>query len=150
LRAEIEAQLARFEELTGRKPTHLDSHHHSHRIPVICEALIDSALELGIPVRDSGRGVGLRLRAAGISTTDAFVEEFFGPAATLEVLRRILGDLGPGTTEIMCHPAVIDDLLRDSSSYVYERETEFAALTDRSLCELLMDGEIELANFGTL
>lgn len=150
LKAEIEAQLTRFEELTGRKPTHLDSHHHSHRIPVICEALIDSALDLGIPIRDSGHGVGPRLREAGISTTDAFVEEFFGSAATLDVLRRILGELGPGTTEIMCHPAVIDDLLRDGSSYVDEREIELAVLTDRSLCELLMDGEIELANFGAL
>ena len=50
----------------------------------------------------------------------------------------------------MCHPAVIDDLLRDGSSYVDEREIELEVLTDRSLRELLMDGEIELSNFGAL
>ena len=51
--AEAKAQLDLFLELTGRLPTHLDSHHHSHRHPVVCEALIALAKEHDLPIRNA-------------------------------------------------------------------------------------------------
>ena len=127
--AEVESQLRRFRELTGRSPTHLDSHHHTHRLPVVLAALVTVAREAGLPVRNASPAVGERLRGAGIATTDAFVERFFGDEARLDVLLEILGAVGPGVTELMCHPARVDDELRNASSYVEERERELAALT---------------------
>lgn len=148
VRAEVEAQLARFRSLTGRWPTHLDSHHHSHRLPVVREVLIELAREHGLPVRNTSPEVGARLRTAGVATTDAFNERFFGPEATLEVWLEIIAGLAPGCTELMCHPAELDDELRASSGYVDERERELAVLTHPEARRALVARGVRLAHFG--
>ena len=58
-----------------------------------------------------------RLRRENVPTTDAFVEDFFDETVPLEALlaHRRRGPLG--TTELMCHPAVVDDELRTTSGY---------------------------------
>lgn len=130
VRAEVEAQLSRFRALVGRAPTHLDSHHHSHRLPVVREALIAVALREGLPVRNASPAVERRLRETGVATTDHFVERFYADEARLDVLMEILAQLPPGVTEVMCHPGRIYDELRAGSSYVDERERELEILTD--------------------
>ena len=150
LEAEIRAQLARFRELTGRLPTHLDSHHHAHRLPVVCDVVITLAREHGLPVRKASSPVGRRLGAAGITTTDAFVEHFFGEEATLEVLLEIFASLAPGSTELMCHPGVEDPELAGSSSYVEARIREFEVLTHPAVRHELTEESIELTTFGDL
>jgi predicted glycoside hydrolase/deacetylase ChbG (UPF0249 family) len=150
VRAEVQAQFDRFRQLTGRLPTHLDSHHHSHRLPVVCEQVIQLAQQWQLPVRKASPEVSQSLRQAEIATTDVFVEDFFGDDATLEVLLRILQELEPGVTEVMCHPAHIDDELRLSSSYVDDRETELTVLTHPEARQALEDGGIHLTHFGKL
>ena len=146
--AEVRSQLRRFRELTGRSPTHLDSHHHAHRLPVVLDAVVAVAREAGLPVRNASREVGERLRRAGIATTDGFVERFFGAEARLEVLREILGALGPGATELMCHPALVDDELRGTSSYAEERAQELVVLTHPEARELVEAAGLRLVHFG--
>jgi predicted glycoside hydrolase/deacetylase ChbG (UPF0249 family) len=146
---EAGAQLARFRELTGRLPTHLDSHHHSHRHPVVCEALIALAGEHGLPVRNASADVEARLRRRAVTTTDAFVEDFFGEAARLDVLVGILRALGPGVTELMCHPARVDDELRSTSGYAAERECELAVLTSPEARQAVEELGLRLVHFGT-
>lgn len=148
--AEVEAQIARFRELIGRLPTHLDSHHHAHRHPVVCAALITIAKREGLPVRNTSPAVGEKLRAAGIATTDSFVARFYGAEARLEPLLEIIGGLTPGVTEVMCHPARIDDLLRQGSSYVDEREVELAVLSDPRAMQAVEERGAELIHFGAL
>lgn len=148
--AEVRAQLRRFRELTGRSPTHLDSHHHAHRLPVVLEAVVTVAREEGLPVRNASAGVGERLQAAGIATTDAFVERFFGAEVRPDVLREILGAVGPGVTELMCHPARVDEELRAGSSYVEERERELALLTDPGMRKIAEAAGLRLVHFGAL
>ena len=148
--AEVEAQLGRFRALTGRLPTHLDSHHHSHRLPVVCDALVSIAGRYGLPVRNTSAEVGEQLRREGIATTDIFIEEFFGNEARLEVLLRILGGLGTGVTELMCHPARVDEALRLDSSYVDEREQELAVLTHPEAIRAIREEGIVLTHFGEL
>jgi predicted glycoside hydrolase/deacetylase ChbG (UPF0249 family) len=147
--AEVRAQLERFRALTGRLPTHLDSHHHAHRLPPVLAALVEVAREHRLPVRRASGAVAERLGSAGVSTTDAFVERFFGAEARLEVLLEILGALAPGVTELMCHPARVDEALRRGSSYVEERERELAALTDPAARRAVAVAGIRLAHFGT-
>lgn len=130
--AELRNQVAVFTHLTGRLPTHLDSHHHSHRLPVVLDAVVAVAREHDLPVRCASPEVAQRLRRERVRSTDAFVERFFGPDATLEVLLDILhavarGDAG--VTEIMCHPGFADDDLRRSSAYADQREGEIDVLT---------------------
>jgi len=148
--AEVEAQLRRFRRLMGRMPTHLDSHHHCHRLPVVCEALTTVARRTDLPVRNASPSVGDYLFEAEVPSTDFFVEEFFGAAAEVDDLVRILIALAPGTTELMCHPAYVDDELRQDSSYADDRARELATLTDPEVRAVLEAEGIRLAHFGTL
>jgi chitin disaccharide deacetylase len=148
--AEVTHQLALFEKLTGRLPTHLDSHHHAHRLPVVLEALIRVARAQGLPVRTGPAPVDARLRAAGVATTDHFEEGFFGAATRPEDLLARLAALPPGTTELMCHPAHVDEELASSSGYVTEREQELATLTDPAVRREVTRREIALITFAEL
>ena len=148
--AEVRSQLERFRELTGALPTHLDSHHHSHRQPVVLEALVEVAREHRLPVRNASPAVGRRLREAGLETTDAFVEHFFGEEASLETVLEIFRGIGEGSTEVMCHPAYPDDALRAESTYAAERQRELDVLTDPAAREALADLGLRLGHFGHL
>jgi predicted glycoside hydrolase/deacetylase ChbG (UPF0249 family) len=148
--AEARGQLRRFRELMGRDPTHFDSHHHAHRTPMVYDVLVTLAWETGLPVRNGGPGMGERLRREGIATTDAFVESFYDAGATLEGMLSILDDIGPGVTELMCHPAVVDDELRAGSSYANQRSRELEVLTHREVRQALQALGIRLVNFGEL
>lgn len=145
--AEARAQLALFQELTGRLPTHFDSHYHSHRIPVVCDALIELALETGRPVRCAGPEVRERLVEAGVATTDAFVEDFYDHGATFEGMLEILRGLGPGVTEVMCHPGRVDAALRADSGYVEAREREIEILTDPRVRAEIDNLDIQLGTY---
>jgi len=151
IRAEVRAQLARFRDLVGRLPTHLDSHHHSHRRPEVLDALIEIAREHVLPVRNASPEVGRRLRDEGIPTTDVFVETFFGEATRVEDLLAVLAAVGPGATEVMCHPAVLPDpALAAASGYVDARERELATLTDPAVREAVRAAGLRLGHFGHL
>lgn len=134
LLAEIRHQLEIFVSLVGRLPTHLDSHHHSHRHPAVLDALTLVAREHRLPLRRSSEAIAARLAGEGLATTDRFVERFFDSAATLPVLHEILRDAAAagGTTEVMCHPGHPDDALRRESGYAEAREREIAVLCDPS------------------
>ncbi|HET8647582.1 MAG TPA: carbohydrate deacetylase [Vicinamibacteria bacterium] len=148
--AEARAQLRRFREIMGREPTHFDSHHHSHRRPVVLEALLTLAWETGLPVRNVSEEAGRTLARENVPTTDRFVDGFYDQGATMENLLRILVEVPPGTTELMCHPARVDDELRGSSSYADSRERELALLTDREVRQQVQALGIRLIHFGEL
>jgi hypothetical protein len=146
--AESRAQLERFRQIMKRDPSHFDSHHHSHReVPAVLEALVVLAHETGLPVRAASRAVGERLRHEGIATTDRFVDDFFDETVTFEVLLRIIQEV-EGTTELMCHPAVVDEELRATSSYAEPRTRELAVLTDPRVREAVDRAGVELVPFG--
>ncbi len=150
VRAELRAQLTRFERLLGRRPTHFDSHHHAQRVPAVFTALVELARETGLPVRLASPEMAAPLREAGVATTDAFVERFFGDAARLETLLAIVGELSPGVTELMCHPARVDDELRASSSYAEARARELSILTCEAARAAVRAAGVELIHFGAL
>ena len=148
--AEARAQLARFREIAGRDPTHFDSHHHSHRLAAVLGALVTLALETGRPVRCPSEPMAEQLRSRGIRTPDSFVETFYGDGATLEGLLRILSGLPQGVTELMCHPAVVDDELRRGSSYAEIRQRELEVLTHPRVRSFLKSENIALVSFADL
>jgi predicted glycoside hydrolase/deacetylase ChbG (UPF0249 family) len=147
---EARAQLARFRTIMKRDPTHFDSHHHSHReVPAALEALLTLGRETGRPVRAASPEVGERLRREGVPTTDRFVEGFFDRGATLEALLAIIDGVR-GTTELMCHPAVVDEELRTTSSYAEARSRELEVLTDRRVRDAIERAGVQLIHFGQL
>jgi predicted glycoside hydrolase/deacetylase ChbG (UPF0249 family) len=148
--AEARAQLKLFREIMGRDPTHFDSHHHSHRLPAVFEALVTLAWETGLPVRNPSQEGARALQRENIATTDRFVETFYDEGVTLQNLLAILDAVPPGTTELMCHPARVDPELSASSGYAGVREKELALLTDREVRQAVQALGIKLIHFGEL
>lgn len=148
--AEIEAQFARFVAIFGRRPTHLDSHHHSHRRPDVFEAVCALARREGLPVRNAGGSMAADLRALGLRTNDAFEEGFFDDGVSVENLVRIIESLPEGVTELMCHPAHEDAELAASSSYARVRVIELSVLCDPGVRSAIERCGVDLVTFAVL
>jgi predicted glycoside hydrolase/deacetylase ChbG (UPF0249 family) len=125
--AALRAQLARFRELRGAPPTHLDSHKHAHARPAILDAFAAVAAEHGLPVRAIDAPMRAALRARGVVTADRFLgDAALRPAWTEASLPAALEGLEDGTTEVMTHPGHAPSHAR--TSFGAERELELAAL----------------------
>jgi predicted glycoside hydrolase/deacetylase ChbG (UPF0249 family) len=149
---ECEAQLARFQELAGHPPTHVDSHKYLHSEPRIRAAVIEVARRRGLPVRAVTDEDRVAIRSAGLRTTEQFEGRFHGLDG-IGVSRDILGsairDLPLGTTELMCHPGLVDQHIADSS-YSADREREIEALCDPQVRQTLECLAVRLVTFADL
>ena len=146
---EARAQLAKFRELMGRDPTHLDSHQHVHSWPVAIEPVAALAREIGVPARACTAQHRDTLRMLGVACPDAFIIDFYGEAnIDSGTLAAIVAALPTGTTELMCHPGEDDPELADSS-YRRERESELATLCSPDIRTLIEELRIELTGFHT-
>jgi predicted glycoside hydrolase/deacetylase ChbG (UPF0249 family) len=150
VRRECEAQIEAFTRRFGRGPTHLDSHHHAHRVPGVLDAVVDVVLGARLPLRSQDPGFREGLRRHGIPTTDSFVGDAQAePYWTTERLLDQLATLPLGLTELMCHPGLFDESLA-YSRYGRQREVELAALCDAEARATVERLDIRLCHFGTL
>ena len=118
-------QLARFRELMGRDPTHVDSHHHVH---VKRMASFTPLVEpLGVPLRGDGRVRYIGAFFAHPRTGVVELERIGAPF----LLRLLEADTGADVAELGCHPGRVTPEL--NSSYAAEREIEIQTLTDPGL-----------------
>lgn len=119
---ELVAQLARFRELLGREPTHLDSHQHVHRDGPVRASMTRAGRELDIPVRHfsgfwyCGAFYGQGRRGAPLPG-----------GITPLALAGLIRELPAGASELACHPAQLIDIDTD---YAEERLVELRALCD--------------------
>lgn len=157
----------------GLKPTHLDTHKHTHLLPPVLDAVARISEEFSIPwvrrpfdfpVQANGAGLGKRFvsRAFGLvrgrfqrvltshhcRMTDHFAGfqitgNYDGPE-----LARLIAQLPVGTTEFMCHPGYCTDELRAERTRLKEsRERELNALTSPEVRTALQTSGVELANY---
>lgn len=140
--AALRRQLHRFEQLLGRPPTHLDSHHDVHRDPRVLPRVLETLRTLGIPVR--GISAARRLTRFYGQWGGAYHPEQVG----VESLLEILDELEAGWTELICHPGHADAELR--SSYVDAREWELRTLCDPRVREAIERAGIRLVGFRQL
>jgi hopanoid biosynthesis associated protein HpnK len=94
------------------------------------------------------RGWRRQLRRAGI----ACASRFYGLTATgfldEEILGEILSRLPDGTSELMCHPGIVDNALRRTPTRLLDqREVEYRALTQPAMKRLVQDLGIQLVNY---
>jgi predicted glycoside hydrolase/deacetylase ChbG (UPF0249 family) len=138
--AEFATQLERFRELTGRDPTHVDSHHHVHargdRITMFAR-LVEP---LGVPLRLAGQ---VRYIGGFYAHTRPDVSNVRF-VSTEYLLHVVANETFEGFNELGCHPALRGDF---DSSYRYEREVELATLTETRLREELAHLGVQLASF---
>lgn len=150
VRREVEAQLDAFARRFGRPPTHLDSHHHVHRLTRLAEIVLEVALTARLPLRSQDPGFRDGLRRRGARTPDRFLGgDSVEPYWTTERLLDALAGLPVGVTELMCHPGHYDEALA-GSRYGKQRETELAALCDPEARATLERLGIRLGHFGLL
>lgn len=169
--AECEAQLAALKD-AGIRVTHIDSHRHTHALPVVCRAVAAVATAHRLPLRrpvetrQVARGnfggrfrAGLvarswRLAARGgpaVRAPDhiAGLSLRGGPAFAAD-LARLVDTLPEGTTELVVHPGYADRALKTVDGYTAAREIELRALTDPELAARLDRRGVTLIGFGAL
>lgn len=175
---ELRAQVKRIVD-AGIRPTHLDTHKHTHLAPPVLEAVARLAEEFGIqwvrrpfdfPLQASWKGVVplmQRLTSRSLEllrrrfhrvlethhcrTTDHFAGfQITGRLRTAELIDLVVS-LPEGSTELMCHPGKNGPALRQARTRLKEsRERELEALTAASVRDALERCGVELVNYGQL
>jgi len=171
-----------YEELAGQvrkvlaagvRPTHLDTHKHTHLLPPVLEAVARIAAEFQIPwIR---RPFDLPLHGGGVPWTTRVVSQSFGfarrsfhrlltrhgcratdhfagfqmtgryDAAELAALIRGLPE---GVTEFMCHPGFCTPELQAARTRLKEsRQRELDALTSPEVRAALQEAQVRLSGY---
>ncbi|MEZ5353325.1 MAG: ChbG/HpnK family deacetylase [Bryobacteraceae bacterium] len=158
---ELEAQIAKVME-AGLRPTHLDSHKHTHLLPRVLKAAARLGERYGIEwVR---RTLPVEVRAPGIAgwserllarhrcrMADRFLgfreTGKFDAAMLSDVLRRV----PEGTSEFMCHPGYCGEELRAARTRLKEsRRRELDALVAPEVRETVERCGIRLSGYGAI
>lgn len=124
VRREVTAQLARFRDLTGVNPTHLDSHHQAHRHEPLRSVLRALAGELDVPLRGETPEIRHCREFHGQTSTGRPLPD----AVSAQGLIGLMEELSSDPTEVVCHPAAALDMEGD---YQQARLAELDALCDR-------------------
>ena len=170
-KAEWRAQIEKFVGITGRNPTHLDSHHHSSYFTGgLFRAMLELAKEYSCAIRlaisegydESMDGIPSEmitpiqeaaprlLKEFAPRAPDAFFASFYDERATKAELLDIIHKLPEGTYEVMCHPGYADAVLIAGSTINRQRETELDVLTDAEVGQAIQARGIKLISFAEL
>lgn len=153
IRREFVCQLERFLSF-GRKPTHIDCHHHVHADPMMLPIVLELARAYDLPVRNVPDAPGALADGSAqpaVRHTAFLSTRFYGERATFEVLVEELQKASAfATAEIMVHPAHADAALVNGSSYSHNRERELAVLTDPRLPDILASLDMHRIHYGHL
>jgi len=160
LRLQIEKLLA-----AGIRPTHLDTHKHTHLVPHVFRIVVQLAQEFAIPyvrlpldrtVKIAGfpptlaepfyRRTALRHH---VSVSDHFLGFRLTGSLTEETLAAALAALPDGLTEFMCHPGILGpELARSQTRLKKSRVLELQALTSPRIRRLIAESGVRLSAFG--
>ena len=163
----------------GIRPTHLDTHKHTHLAPPVLEAVARLSEEFYIPwvrrpfdfpLHAGWDGVAPRLKRLTSSalsllrrrfhrtlekhhcrTTDHFAGfQITGRFRTPDLV-ELMSLIPAGSTELMCHPGRCGYALRNASTRLKEsREAELEALTASEVRKAMAQEQIELVNYRQL
>lgn len=151
---EYERQIEHFNDVFGRLPTHLDTHHHLHDHPAVFEIVKQLAFRYRLPMRLSkcfGRAEKKLFARAGIPCTGLLMKDLSARTAwNRRSLLRALGKMGKVSCEFMCHPADCDEELVAISSFNKERGGELEAFCSKDVREFLEKKNVRLGNFSDL
>lgn len=175
VRDELAAQIRRIMD-AGLRPTHLDTHKHTHLVPPVLDAVARLSEEFAIPwvrrpfdfplqpgaVPWTKRAVSRSLRSVrghfhrvlerhGCRTTAHFagfqLTGRFGPGELVQLIQA----LPEGTTEFMCHPGRCGPELQAARTRLKQsREQELQALIAPEVRAAVRQAGVELVTFRDL
>ncbi len=172
---EFEAQVEKI-LAAGIRPSHLDTHKHTHLLPSVLHAVARISEKYSIRwVRKpfdlplSSLGASWKTRAAsllmarfrphfdnvlarhGARSTNHFAGFLWTGNFSAQDLVRLIDFLPVGSTEFMCHPGILGEELRAAPTRLKEsRELELQALIDPSVREAISENEIHLVGYNKL
>ena len=140
VRREVDRQLDTFVRLVGRPPTHIDSHHHIHRLFNVAHVFLQAGQRYGVPVRGFSDVfyMGGFYGQLHLGKTDS-------SRLTLEALTSLLEALPPGVSEVSCHPGHLEH--RPDAFYNREREAELQVLIDPRLKDVCAGSALRRLSF---
>jgi hopanoid biosynthesis associated protein HpnK len=178
LEDEIRAQYAAF-RATGLPLDHVNAHNHMHLHPTLLALIVAVGRDFGLRAvrvpyeppfasfRAAGSGLARRLataagmapwiallrwrlRRAGLKSNRCVFGLHDSGHMTAELLRRMVGELPPGVTEIYFHPATGHSPELDRRLPGYHPEAELAALTSPAVGDTLRAAGIRRIAFCDL
>ncbi len=139
---ELKAQLELFIAKMGKKPTHLDMHHHMHHYQNIKEVVIKLANEYHLLLRNEET-------EAGKSVVNI---DFYDPQISFEQYQKSINELlgydKNINRELCVHAGYIDQLLMDVSGYNLARIKELSVLLSPECREFTAEKQIKLVPFS--
>jgi predicted glycoside hydrolase/deacetylase ChbG (UPF0249 family) len=153
---------AQIEKIVGAgiRPSHLDTHKHTHLLPRVFRAVMQLAREFRIPyvrlpVDTTLPMAGVirryydRMLQPGVMTTDHFIGFRLTGSLTEDTFAKALLELPQGSTEFMCHPGRLgDELARSHTRLKESRVRELEALISPRIRELIASQQIRLRPFS--
>lgn len=160
------------------KVTHVDGHQHLHMVPQILLIVIALMKKYGLnklripeeslsffngnynPIRIAGRtGLSVLARKARKTVKPYYFRSpdyFWGminggtltETALLDIVKKVKAK--HGVHEIMTHPGISQDALKELFPWGYQWEAELKALCSEEVKDYLLDHHIELINYGDL
>ena len=171
---ELAAQV-RKTQAAGLKPTHLDTHKHTHLAPPVLDALariadefdsrwvrrpFDIPLTSDAPLLRRAASAALHLLRGRFHrvlerhhcrATDHFAGFQITGRFRAPELAHLIRQLPPGVTEFMCHPGYCGEDLRHARTRLKEsRERELEALMASEVRAALVEAEVDLVNYRML
>ncbi len=156
MRVQIEKVVA-----AGLKPSHLDTHKHTHLLPRIFRQVVRLASEFEIPYVRLPLDTTLRLALlgdrfyrriasrAGVRLTDHFLGFRLTGSLTEGTFAAAIRNLPDGFTEFMCHPGVLGPELANAETRLKEsRVRELEALTSPRIRQIMDEYRVRLRPFG--
>jgi predicted glycoside hydrolase/deacetylase ChbG (UPF0249 family) len=157
LRLQVEKIIA-----AGIRPTHFDTHKHTHLVPQVFRVVarlarefnvgyvrlpLDRTLAIPAPIERFYRRIAER---EGVHSTDHFLGFRLTGTFTEETLAATLARLPEGLTEFMCHPGRLGPELAAAETRLKEsRLRELEALTSPRIRKLISERQIVLGGFDT-
>lgn len=147
---EWEAQIIEFLK-SGKKPSHIDSHHNVHgRNEGLLEVALDLARKFNLPLRNTGVK-GHQDHYKDVRTPHMFLSQFYEENTTMDQFTNILKKIYNTDKEIFemnCHPAFLDTILQETSSYSTKRVEELKILTSNEANNAIKTNNILLTNYN--
>jgi predicted glycoside hydrolase/deacetylase ChbG (UPF0249 family) len=142
-RAGLESQWARFLRLMGRPPTHLDSHHNSHRLTKLLPVFLEFAARHRVPLREHSP-VRYFSKFYGQWGGQSHLEQI----SVANLTHMLTAEIRDRFTELSCHPGYAEADF--PSAYAREREAEVRTLCAPGLQIMLARFSLQLISYDDL